>query len=672
MSDIERIAEATNARPKHGGGFLGHCPVHDDRHPSFSIDLGDNGKPVFKCWSGCSQESVIDELRARGLWSTPGQSLSKEELEKARQRSEQRKAKNRKDQAQAATLADKVWKAAGPARPDQPYLARKQARPSDTLKQIDLADLIKIIGYHPQANDIPLADGQALIVPVVVDGYISTIEMIDVNGLKSALKGGGKKGGYWCTQKLPEGDGEGMTLQIGEGVATSLSSAEPTGHPTVAALSSGNLLSVARQMRARYPKADIVILADLLKATGEPDPHAIEAAREIGGKLAIPDFGPDRPEGMNDFNDMAVIAGPAAVKACIEAAAVSGQSEPTADQQTPAAPGPANDQKSKIVVVPLADFLLFEFPPRKNLLSPWLPYQGLTMVYAYRGIGKTHFALGVGYAVCSGGSFLGWEAPAPTGVLYIDGEMPGPVMQDRLSAIIKSNDKEPAAQFILLTPDLQPEGMPRLDTEEGQGAIESIITDDIKLVIVDNISTLSGAKENEADGWTPIQAWALKQRTKGRSVLFVHHGGKSGQQRGTSRREDVLDTSIALRRPVDYKPDQGAVFEIHFEKARGIYGDDVKSIEATLSTDNQGRMSWLTRTVEAGTFDRVVHLLNDGLSQKEIADELGVHKSNVSRHAKNAMAQELVKSDGKQKRTRQTTKKVVSPDLYEGIEGGGQ
>jgi DNA-binding transcriptional regulator LsrR (DeoR family) len=52
----------------------------------------------------------------------------------------------------------------------------------------------------------------------------------------------------------------------------------------------------------------------------------------------------------------------------------------------------------------------------------------------------------------------------------------------------------------------------------------------------------------------------------------------------------------------------------------------------------------LTRTVEAGTFDRVVQLLNDGMKQNEIAVELGLHKSNVSRHAKKAKAEGLVKA----------------------------
>jgi hypothetical protein len=235
--------------------------------------------------------------------------------------------------------------------------------------------------------------------------------------------------------------------------------------------------------------------------------------------------------------------------------------------------------------------------------------------------------------------------------MYIDGEMPGAVMQERLAELVANSPTEPLAPFILLTPDLQPEGMPRIDTEDGQRAIEQFLTDDIKLIVIDNISTLSGAKENDADGWTPVQAWALQQRAKGRSVLFIHHSGKTGAQRGTSRREDVLDTVIALKRPADYHPEQGAVFEIHFEKARGLYGDAVKPIEATLTTDEHGRTAWATRTVEDSTFDRVVELLNEGLSQNDISAELNIHKSNVSRHARKAVAAGLVQAKTRKKRS---------------------
>lgn len=290
----------------------------------------------------------------------------------------------------------------------------------------------------------------------------------------------------------------------------------------------------------------------------------------------------------------------------------------------------------------LQEILALDLPPREHLLDPWLPCQGLAMIYAPRGIGKTWVSLWIAYAIASGSSCLRWRASKPAGVLYIDGEMPAAALQARLATIAASADGEPRAPLQFVTPDLQQHGMPDLGTPEGQQAIDAMITPETALIVVDNLSTLvRSGKENEAEGWTPVQAWALRHRAQGRSVLFVHHAGKGGQQRGTSRREDILDTVISLRRPPEYSPKQGAVFEVHFEKARGIHGDEVEPFEAVLGQDASGRQVWTTRSVEHSTAEKVAALLREGLSQQEIAEELGLHKSNVSRAVKRAKASGL-------------------------------
>ena len=94
---------------------------------------------------------------------------------------------------------------------------------------------------------------------------------------------------------------------------------------------------------------------------------------------------------------------------------------------------PKNEKAMR--VISLNDFLQMQFPERENILSPFLPEQGLCMIYAKRGIGKTHIALGIAYAVAIGGSFLKWFALKPRKVLYIDGEMPASVMQERLKKL---------------------------------------------------------------------------------------------------------------------------------------------------------------------------------------------------------------------------------------------
>ena len=53
----------------------------------------------------------------------------------------------------------------------------------------------------------------------------------------------------------------------------------------------------------------------------------------------------------------------------------------------------------------------------------------------------------------------------------------------------------------------------------------------------------------------------------------IFHANKSGGQRGTSSREDVMDTVIALRPPKEHTAQGGAIFEVHIEKSRGVAGD---------------------------------------------------------------------------------------------------
>lgn len=277
--------------------------------------------------------------------------------------------------------------------------------------------------------------------------------------------------------------------------------------------------------------------------------------------------------------------------------------------------------------IDLADFLGRDFPPRENLLSPWLAAKGLAMIFAPRGVGKTHLALGVCYAVASGGQFLNWSAEKPRRVLLLDGEMPPAVLQERLANIAAVADAEPPAGFFRMLPyDLCEEGGPDLGTVEGQDQLEPHLAD-ADLIVVDNLSTLARTgKENEAEGWGIIQSWALRQRRKGRSVLFIHHAGKGGDQRGTSKREDVLDSVIRLSHPDDYEPTDGARFLVTFTKSRGIFGADVEPFEARLC-DGKWTCEDTTELLQA----EVMALLAEDKSLRDVARELGLNKTKVAR-----------------------------------------
>ena len=373
MTDHERIRSA-----------LAHISPYDrDEWVKMGMavkgELGEEGFSLWDEWSrqadnynhaaardswksfqaGAITVGTLFHLAKANGWKDDGayQGPTPEQLAERRARALENAEKQRKKAERAAAKAISIWHASTPAGADHPYLVKKQVKPVATIREITLDRLVKLVGYHPQANGVPLEAGRVLVVPVKVGDHLTTCELIDGTGRKTALADGKKAGGYWAAQPLPDGDGQGLRLLLGEGVTTCLSAGEAApGCPVVAALSCGNLLAVAQMLRERYPAADLIVLADL----GNGQAKADETARAVGGWLAVPDFGPDRPEEATDFNDLATLRGPAAVAACIEAAippngnAATSPSTPKEEAEQEQGQETAADQTMTAMVLRLA------------------------------------------------------------------------------------------------------------------------------------------------------------------------------------------------------------------------------------------------------------------------------------------------------------------------------
>ena len=293
---------------------------------------------------GATEASLYWHAMQNG-WTDPRQQAdytppSPEKIERQRvERAEQkaaneaaRKEQERTEGEQAAKWAQALFNAASPASPDHPYLRRKGIAPTATLRQIDAEQAAAILGYAPSAGGKPLAGVLLLAVGKRTTGGLCTAELIDQHGCKTAIKGAGTRtGAFWATGKIDEAT---ATILIPEGVSTTISARDGAGNSAVgvAAFSNGNMPDVAVAMRQQYPAAKLVLCADVDKATGTvPDKYAVEAARLVGGYLAIPAFGANRPEGAKDFNDLHQLLGLDAVRACIDAAQLV-EAEPEADE----------------------------------------------------------------------------------------------------------------------------------------------------------------------------------------------------------------------------------------------------------------------------------------------------------------------------------------------------
>ena len=66
MTAADIVAMALGGQ-RQGRGYLVHCPCHDDLTPSLSVDDGEDGRLLVRCFADCDSIDVLRELAARGL-----------------------------------------------------------------------------------------------------------------------------------------------------------------------------------------------------------------------------------------------------------------------------------------------------------------------------------------------------------------------------------------------------------------------------------------------------------------------------------------------------------------------------------------------------------------------------------------------------------------------------
>ncbi len=215
-----------------------------------------------------------------------------------------------------------------------------------------------------------------------------------------------------------------------------------------------------------------------------------------------------------------------------------------------------------------------DIQPEEMVLDPWLPCQGLAMIAAWRGVGKTMLALGCALAIGSGTELLGWKAPKVRRVLFVDGEMALSQMRERTMALIYGNEAfvAGAENVTLLSHADQENGIPNLIRySRSRKDIEEIMDqEDLEVLFLDNISSLCNSEdENDAASWVVIQDWLVRLRRIGKTVVLIHHARKPDDrgfvaQRGTSKKEDILNTTLLLR------GDHHGGFLVLYDKCRGF------------------------------------------------------------------------------------------------------
>lgn len=240
---------------------------------------------AFGCW----------RRRLQSTWCAKSdQTMTDAEREAHRQRiaamKAEREAGLRATQQQASQTAVALWQRADPATAHS-YLTVKGIQPHGVKVFAD-----KLL--------IPMRDKA---------GTLHSLQSITPHGDKRFHPGGRVKGCYHAIGGKP-----GDLLVIAEGYATGASIHEATGWPVAVSFNAGNIEPVAVALHKAY--------ADLLLVMAADDDHlspgnpgltaAKQAALAVGGIVVVPQFPAHRPDKATDFNDLAVLAGLSAVRAC--------------------------------------------------------------------------------------------------------------------------------------------------------------------------------------------------------------------------------------------------------------------------------------------------------------------------------------------------------------------
>lgn len=167
----------------------------------------------------------------------------------------------------------------------------------------------KDIQLHPGVYQ----NGNSTCIPLYnANGEVRSMAYVQEDGTKRYAKNSEKEGcfhvvgGQDALKKAP-------AIVISEGYATAATVSESIGQPTVAAMDAGNLVDVAKALRAAYPDKPIIIAADndsKLEADKGNNPgktFALQAAEAVNGVAVIPRFSGAESESkqLTDFNDLA-------------------------------------------------------------------------------------------------------------------------------------------------------------------------------------------------------------------------------------------------------------------------------------------------------------------------------------------------------------------------------
>lgn len=298
--------------------------------------------------------------------------------------------------------------------------------------------------------------------------------------------------------------------------------------------------------------------------------------------------------------------------------------------------------RDKYPELPIKDSVTWrqlDLPERRYFLYPIIPEASITLVAGEDGSGKSMFCMGITDALAKGQNFSPWENRTgdPIKCLYFEGEMHPYDFKERLNQM-DCNSNFHVYSVGSNSNDENPFTRGNLTQQEYRDAMSiRILEECFKFVVIDNLASLApGINENIKADYDPINQWLLSLRHAGITIFLVHHLGKGGEQRGTSAREDNVDTIIYIKKPQRHGAQDGCKFDLSFDKFRGRVDTDsrdlVRNRQFWYKPNDQGQYGWNhTGSLHEDHIGVLRDLVDLNYTLTQIGERNGISQPSVTR-----------------------------------------
>jgi energy-coupling factor transporter ATP-binding protein EcfA2 len=217
-----------------------------------------------------------------------------------------------------------------------------------------------------------------------------------------------------------------------------------------------------------------------------------------------------------------------------------------------------------------------QLPQEECLLGSVVTKTCRTFIVGATGTGKTNLALAMAGGIVSRQGFLHWRSSRKARVLYVDGEMALPLLQQRISDLARRLGGEEEIELLHYVswqepPPLEGEKFGSLNTVEGQSYLlklcEQIQPD---VVFFDNVQSLVAGDMRDEVPWNDTMPLVLALTARGIGQLwFDHTGHNTSRQYGASRKAWPFDTVAVITALPDTRERGELAFALSFDPPGG-------------------------------------------------------------------------------------------------------